>query len=365
MSLNRSLCLRDVGELRLIEELVLPLARAHDAQTDAGDDCAYLPTVAGTLAVTADVGPKPLLQSIPGYENDHYAAGWMAVVATASDIATAGAKPFFLTNCIDAPSTLLVGELEDFLTGYFEASREFGFRNGGGDLRHGTSLTARVFGTGICREKRQPDRSSMKPGDNIVVVGAAGEFMATYLIAMSALQRSPPLELKREWIELLRRPRPKLAEMQMLVERGLIRAASDTSDGLIGAVDNLCRSSRVGATFELSSKLLAPTVNEAALKTGYSPWNIFSAWGDWSVVCAIDAIDFANFSEVCRQHSITWTDLGRAEHADAPIRATIDGSEIKDVTIIRNENFVSRGFNAGLAGHLDYILSTPIFSSPS
>ena len=128
--------LGELGELRLIEEVILPVARQHDVNTLAGDDCAYL-MANGLLAVTADVGPKPLLHALPGYENDHEAAGWMAVVATASDVATAGAEPLFLTNCIDASPDLTVGEFRQFIGGYFAACTAFGFRNGGGDVRHG------------------------------------------------------------------------------------------------------------------------------------------------------------------------------------------------------------------------------------
>jgi thiamine-monophosphate kinase len=98
-----NMTLADLGELRLIEEVLLPLARKSDPTTEVGNDCSFLSIDAGILAVTADVGPKPLLRSLGGYENDWLASGWLSVVTTASDIATAGASPVLLTNCVDAP----------------------------------------------------------------------------------------------------------------------------------------------------------------------------------------------------------------------------------------------------------------------
>lgn len=123
--------LADVGEFKLLERVVLPLARAADGLTQVGDDCAFIEVGSETLVVTADVGPRPIIRSLAAYRDDWEASGWLAVVATASDIASAGARPLLLTNCIDAPADLEVDVLERFMRGYFHAMEEFGFRNGG------------------------------------------------------------------------------------------------------------------------------------------------------------------------------------------------------------------------------------------
>lgn len=364
MNIDPTMTLAELGELRLIEEVILPLARECDLDTLVGDDCAYI-SCEGVLAVTADVGPKPLLQSLQGYDRDLDAAGWLAVVATASDVATAGAEPLFLTNCIDAPPDLTVGEFKQFLGGYFEACASFGFKNGGGDVRHGQTLTARVFGAGICRHGRRLGRSGVHLGDRIAVVGPAGEFMATYLLAFhgdaSAVADGM---LTPSASAILRRPRPQLNAMQALVAAGVVTAASDTSDGLIGAVDNLCRSSGVGVHFELTDNMLTPALRGAAKAHSVDPWNIFVAWGDWSVVVAVPAEMEGDFGRVCLAHGISWHMLGTVTSRPREITATVNTGRPVIVNPIRNENFVSRGFNAGLSGHLRYILSTPLFSKP-
>ena len=355
-----TMTLGQLGELRLIDEVILPTARLHDMETVAGDDCAYI-EVNGMLAVTADVGPKPLVHALPGYGNDLEAAGWMAVVATASDVATAGAEPLFLTNCIDASPDLSVGEFRQFLGGYFQACAAFGFKNGGGDVRHGPKLVARVFGAGVCRHGRRPRRSGMRTGDHVAVVGPVGNFMATFLLARhgdSATVREG--RLLSEAAEVLLRPRPQLTSMQLLVGAGVISAASDTSDGLLGALDNICRSSGKGLQLALGNEMLSPRVQAAALAHAVDPWNVFNAWGDWSVAVAIPPDQVGRFRSLCDSHRIPGCLLGEATE-ERGMTASIAGGPLKRLTVIRNENFVSQGFNAGLSGHLDYILKTPLF----
>lgn len=356
--------LADLGELRLIEEVILPMAREFDVATGVGDDCAYLQTDGRLLAVSADVGPKPLLQNLPGYEHDLEAAGWLAVVATASDIATAGAKPFFLTNCIDSPPELLVSDFAVFLKGYFKACAEFGFRNGGGDVRHGPMLSMRVFGAGTCDHGQKIGRGGVSAGDQLAIIGPAGMFMATYLLAakgQSIALLDGKLTANAETI--LRYPRPQLRAMELLAKHGVLTAASDTSDGLLGAIDNLARSSQCGFELHLENSLLHPSVVTAASTHNIDPWNIFFAWGDWSVAVTIPADLFNSFEDICEQYSIQWSILGQATGNTCSLTARMNQGQLVNVNPIRNENFISRGFNAGIKGHLDYMLLTNLFSN--
>jgi thiamine-monophosphate kinase len=356
--------LADLGELRLIEEVILPLAREFDVATGVGDDCAYLQTDGRLLAVSADVGPKPLLQNLPGYEHDLEAAGWLAVVATASDIATAGAKPFFLTNCIDSPPELLVSDFAVFLRGYFKACAEFGFRNGGGDVRHGPILSMRVFGAGTCDHGQKIGRGGVSAGDQLAIIGPAGVFMATYLLAAKG-QSIAILDgkLTADAETILRYPRPQLKAMELLAKHSILTAASDTSDGLLGAIDNLARSSQCGFELHLENSLLHPLVVAAAAANSIDPWNIFFAWGDWSVAVTVPADRFNFFQDICEQYGVQWCSLGQATGNTCSLTARINQGQLVNVNPIRNENFISRGFNAGIKGHLDYILLTNLFSN--
>lgn len=353
--------LAEIGEFRLLQEVVLPMARKFDRETTAGDDCAFIQVGGALLAATGDVGPRPVIQNLKAFREDWEAAGWLAVVATASDVASAAAKPLFLTNCIDAPPELPVECLAEFMHGYFRALSAFGFSNGGGDLRHGPSLHARVFGVGIVEHGRRIGRSGAKPGDHLVVIGPAGLFMATFILALSAEKEGLEGATSGAAVEAMRFPRPQLEAMRVLATRQLISAASDTSDGLIGAIENIAIGSGCGFHLCLDDGHLAKEVTEAAnAYEVHSPWNLFFAWGDWSIAAVVPAGRLAEFDDVCQANGFESRHLGEAVTEESLTAQMVASDGKFALKVIRNENFVSRGFNAGIDGHLDYILRTPL-----
>ena len=356
--------LAEVGELRLIEEVILPIARSFDQETGAGDDCAFIQLGQHILAATGDVGPRPVIQNLAAHREDWEAAGWLAVVATASDVASAAAKPLFLTNCIDAPPDLPVEALSSFMRGYFRAMASFGFRNGGGDLRHGPNLLARVFGVGVVEHGRRIGRGGAASGDHLVAIGSTGVFMANFLLAMKAEETSTHSMTREDAPLSLRFPRPQLEAMQVLARHGLIVAASDTSDGLIGAVDNIAKVSRCGFHLTLDEAYIASEIYAAAKQFEVdSPWNIFFAWGDWSIAAIVPAGRLDAFKEVCQRHRFDWCHLGEATRSKNLTAQMTGANKQYNLANVRNENFVLRGFNSGIGGHLDYILKTPLLIS--
>ena len=357
--------LKDYGELRLLEEVILPIAREFDADTTAGDDCAIVGVDGSALAVTTDYGPRPLVCSLPGYEDDFEAWGWLAAVVSASDVAASGARPVCMTNCIEARSDFRIGDLASYVRGYFSACAEFGFRNGGGDLRCGSNLGIRVAAIGACSRGGGVGRGGIEEGDRLVVIGPTGCFMATYLLAAEYVDAGAGANgrLDADMERVLRFPRPRLREMAALAEAGVVVAASDTSDGLLGAIENLSRSSGCGFELVLKESLLPAEVKEAGGRGALNPWNIFFAWGDWSVAAAVRVEELERFRAICREKEIAYTELGSATGATGRVVARIDGEPPAEVRLVRNENFAPAGFNEGVTGHLNYLLKTSLFDS--
>lgn len=362
MSDNSGKTLADFGELRLIDEIILPMAREFDLSTRSGDDCAYIEVGEKLLAATGDVGPRPVIQNLAAHREDWEAAGWLAVVATASDVASAAAKPLFMTNCIDAPPDLPVNALKSFMQGYFCALSAFGFRNGGGDLRHGPSLLARVFGVGVVEHGRRIGRSGTSQGDALVVIGPTGSFMANFLTMMINERSASRNFTPEESPATMRFPRPQLEAMQYLAGLDLIVSASDTSDGLLGAIYNIAKASGCGFQLSLDDSMLSPEILAAAASAEVSsPWNVFFSWGDWSVAVTVPSGRLDELVEVCNGRGFDYRHLGYATEGPG-LTAQLSGEDdIFDLAIVRNENFVLRGFNAGIDAHLDYLLQTPLF----
>jgi thiamine-monophosphate kinase len=351
------LTLRDMGEFDVIDDVIFKVASRVGLSDTLGDDCGFVQVGDSLIAVSADVGPRPLIQELQGHSNDLVAAGWHAAVATASDIATAGAKPICLVDTIDAPPELHARDLEDFMQGFFAACREFGFDVGGGDIRQGVSLVARVFGMGLVEHGARIGRGSVKPGHRIALIGDAGQFVAAYL---RAVRNSGHIGSTAD-LERLRYPRPQLQSMRLLANEGLIEAASDSSDGVLGALDNLVRKSKCTIRLDLDSVPMQDSLLREATINGYDPWNLFFFWGDWSVVVAIRAERYAEFEEFTDSKKIPMTTLGNAISGPPYLEATV-GRRLCQINVMRNENFKARSFNANINDHIEYMLATQLFA---
>lgn len=196
-----------------------------------------------------------------------------------------------------------------------------------------------------------------------MVVGSTGRFMGTYLLASKGWtqQGGPVAGLAKRTEEILRFPRPQLDEMAALAEAGLVVAASDTSDGLLGAIDNLARASGCGFELVLHDDMLPEVVREAAASAAVQPWNVYFAWGDWAVAVVVRSRDVDSFRAVCSERQIQWTALGRATTGKGGVVARLDGGTSRRMEIVRNENFVAKSFSGGVDAHLEYLLTARLF----
>ncbi len=346
--------LSDLGEFRILSEVLLPAAREREIGDGVGDDCGFIELGDTLLAISADAGPRPLVWELPGQSDDYAAFGWHAAVATISDLATAGASPAFLVDTIAAPGDLPVGAFRELAGGFFDACREFNFQCLGGDLREAPGLRFNVFGVGIVEHGVRIGRDGMRVGDRVVVIGPSGAFATDYLAA----RRRGPLPPGVRESSRLRFPVPQLAPMRALTAAGLVAASSDSSDGVLGAVANLAAASSVGVALQLGDHLLADALREQARLADCDPWNLYFFWGDWSVVVAVPEESWPEFRATAAGLEVPWAEVGRAVEGSG-IMATLDGVEY-DVDVVRNESFAGIGFNAGVGAHVEYMLHTEI-----
>ena len=122
------------------------------------------------------------------------------------------------------------------------------------------------------------------------------------------------------------------------------------------------RGSRRGCAREVHDDLVSEEGRSAAAipRVG-SPWNLFITGGDWSVAAVVDRERVVEFEGICEQHVLDWRPLGWVTADAGALNAVLNHRDYS-VTPIRNENFLDRGFNSGLQGHLDYVLSTPVLT---
>jgi thiamine-monophosphate kinase len=348
------------GEFRLIREVILPALRQQTENvSELGDDCAFISwnhPSGSSLVVTADAGPRPLAWHL-GHES-YRTWGWYAVVVNASDLASAGADPIAFVSSVEAPSDMLVPEFQDFFEGVAEACREFRLPSAGGNIRAASKFACHGMALGVAR--RRLGRGGCRPGDKIVAVGECGLFAAAYLWA-----RERGLDvIDTDARDRILRPRPQLRQMAALQSAGVVSAASDNSDGVLGSLSNIAEASQCTIEMEMDDALVPLRVREAADHFGLDPWNLMLFWGDWQVVVAIPRARFDEFQLIARREEISYTTLATA-HSGPP---DLWGRRLEKrgrLKLLRNENFIANSYNVDPGAHLDHLFRTNVFMDES
>lgn len=345
-----SATLADWGEFRVLEEIVLPRTSGPGGSPA---DVAFVEAPGHRLAITIDAAPQPLIWDLNG--RSWFTRGWYAVVPVLSDLAAAGATPTGLCTAVKAPPDMKVSELAAFFDGLAAACEEFDTPLAGGDLRAGGEFSCVGSAVGAPPEGARIGRHGCDSGDVLVSVGALGRFMATYLRAVR-IGYDALTGAERERLE---RPRPQLREMRSLAARGLIKAASDNSDGVLGSIWNLAEASRCSFELALDEGTLDPALREEAEAAQIDPWNVALSWGDWNVIASVAGDRVDDVFAAADADEIDLTVLAKATPGPSAVHACLGGKKVK-LPILRNENFRERSFNRGLGPHVDYMLRTPL-----
>ena len=182
--------------------------------------------------------------------------GWRAVATNLSDLAASGAVAVDgITVALVAPGSTPWNWVEGLYSGISEALNCYGGILLGGDCSSGRQRLISVTALGRLGPLRL-HRGDAFPGDWLVTSGAHG----LSRLGLALLQGDPILDgnsaltdaLEHQAISQHRRPRPRLDALTTLLENKPEHlpwraAGTDSSDGLLAAVQALCNSSECGA----------------------------------------------------------------------------------------------------------------------
>lgn len=246
-------------------------ARLPQIRLGIGDDCALITPSATDSVVTTDSlcdGTHFILS-----ECGPRAVGHKLVAVNLSDLASMAAEPIavFLSLCLPRKSS---GEIaSEIFEGVCESCEKYSVAIGGGDTNvwdgplvvHMTAIGSAPVGGAWLRQGAQP-------GDAIFVTGSLGGS-----ILGKHLDFQPRLFLARQLHPL-----------------GIVRAATDISDGLGIDLLNVTVASRCGAEIELDRVPISQAAHERSTQTGRP--SIEHALGDGEdfellLAVASDAVD--------------------------------------------------------------------------
>jgi thiamine-monophosphate kinase len=224
--------LKEVGEDRLLEQLLAKASRKRSVVVGAGDDAALVqPGKRGVLSV---------LKTDCLVEGIHFAkktrpqlVGWKAMARPVSDFAAMSALPQFALVTLIVPADTELAWVKQLYRGIDKAANAFGVSVVGGETSSikGPAVVS-VSVTGYVEKNRWVGRRGGKPGDELFVTGRLGG------------------SLRGHHLKFV----PRLAESRWLTKNFRIHAMMDLSDGLGADLPRLARASKVG--FEIDKESL-------------------------------------------------------------------------------------------------------------
>lgn len=280
--------LGDIGEKRLIAEIVAPLFNPHDDPAGVGDDCAAILVSPGhDVVASTDRVPADLIAFRLGIL-DYRGLGDYLGRLNLSDIAACGGRPLALLFNAGLPAAMYVGEFEEVCRGLLAAVGRAGCRVLGGDVSLSEELSLSATVLGIVPSGRAVTRRGATPGDAIIATRALGLTPTAFSILRS---EDPIARVSDAERATLRR---QFTDLEPLVELGVaLREAGATSlmdntDGVGQSLFELAHASRSAFVVERERVNLQPLVERVASACGQDPV-IFAlgAGADFSLVGTI------------------------------------------------------------------------------
>jgi thiamine-monophosphate kinase len=260
------------------------------------------------LAATVDSVSEEIAY---GLYKDPFTMGWVAAMASLSDLAAVGARPTGILFSAHWGPELPFGARAEVARGLRQALKLARAHLLGGDSGLGASTQLTVTSLGLCNS-RPLGRIGIRPGDWIGITGQSGIGPA---LGFRHLLGDEPRALP----ESAFRPRARLTEGLRL--RKIASAAIDTSDGIASALLTLSRLNGCSFELEWNPRAISPIARRYCRARGFPESSLwFGEHGDFQLLCAVPPARLAAARRAGLQI------LGRATRARS---STLDGKPIR------------------------------------
>jgi thiamine-monophosphate kinase len=228
--------LREIGEDRLLDQLLPRLPLGKTVVAGAGDDCAVVEIFAGRnfLVLKTDC----IVEGVHFLSGaDPVDVGWKAMMRPLSDFAATSALPLFALITLIASKQTEVEWARKLYGGLRRAAKQFDVSIVGGETSSSPGpIVISVSVAGFVESDRWMSRRGGKVGDDLFVTGQLGG------------------AIKQKHLRFI----PRIAESRWLTKHFSIQAMMDLSDGLGIDLPRLAGASKVGFKIETENLPLAP-----------------------------------------------------------------------------------------------------------
>ena len=204
-----------------------------------GDDCAVLPIGDDALVFTSDMlneGIHFLTDKSTAYQ-----IGYKSLMVNISDVAAMGAKPVATLLSLALPKDRFGEWSEEFMEGYYAASKKYGVKLVGGDTTKSESgVCISVTAIGRAPKANIKRRSAAKVGDIVMVTGELGASAAGLRDVLAGKLRT-----KNAKIHLM--PEAQVCVGEWLGAQKAVHAMCDISDGVASDLQHIVDESKKSA----------------------------------------------------------------------------------------------------------------------
>jgi len=334
-----------------------------------GDDAAVVSASGArpnsSMVYTTDSAPGSL--AILGRSPEY--VGRFAVIQTLADILAMGARPVALLANVFLSRDATVGYVKSLIHAMFREADKYGVAVIGGDVKERNEQSVGCVGIGTIENSKVLRRSAAQPGQAVCItlasapdgrsrlIGArwAQELVEHYQINSSGNVRNYP--------ELAAVLDPRIKSdllyvpdrvMYSAVSSGHLRAAMDTSDGVLGCLEILAQESEVG--FELDEAAIDAIIDERARALANAldlppAVFLFSAGHDWEIVFTCEEGQFNRVRDKVRDDLHGNGDVAqigvvvpRADHGNGGIMLRRSNGNLAGLPYYTDEKFVPRSY---------------------
>lgn len=296
------------AEDRLIAQYFRPLARHPGALALQDDAAFYTPPEGYDLVITKDaiVAGRHFFETDPAET-----IGRKALRVNLSDLAAKGAEPAGFLLALGLPE-VRADWLEPFARGLALDADAYGCPLLGGDtVSTQGPLFLSITALGILPRGTMVHRSGAQAGDAVMVSGTIGD--AAIGLRLQRGQVSDEWKLEREVAEhLVGRyllPQPRNALVAAI--RAHATAAMDVSDGLVGDLDKLCRTSDVSAEIEIGQVPLSFAARAALEADPKLLATILTGGDDYEIMLTVPANKVPAVRALADDAEVAVTQIGR------------------------------------------------------
>ena len=244
-----------LGEQKVLQAIADRIPPPPPGETWGGDDTAIFPCPGQNLLFTIDMLVEGLDFDFSYCSGED--AGWKAMAANVSDIASMGGRASRAVTSLSLPSDTEMDVVNGVCDGLATAAEEWGVGLSGGDLSGGEQVTISVALLGWV-EGSAVRRAGAQDGDAICVTGTLGGASA----GLRILRGDPPaldVEGRDHLVGRQLRPRARMEQGEALRRAGAT-AMIDISDGLAVDLGHLCDASHLGCVVDAGSIPIDPSL---------------------------------------------------------------------------------------------------------